>query len=144
VSVGAKPELDYVEYRGSSAVFTEQAAVFLCAGTEIAALDRHGVELFGSQCRVRNQQFGDMARVTPLIGFRHHPFIHLEHMQVMPVHAQAAQVVKHSPWRVAAAQGNEATAVVRACAPDLGAQPFGCAFRRSLWSWKHLNAHATE
>jgi hypothetical protein len=121
MAVGAEPKLDDVEYRRRSAVFAEQLSVVLGARSEVAPLDRHRMELRGTQHRGCDEQIRDLARVAAFIVLRHDSLIHLKYLQVVPMDAQAAQIAEHPPWRAPAAQGKEAATALRACAPYLGA-----------------------
>ncbi len=121
MAVVAKSKLDHVEYRRRSAVFAQQLSVVLGARSEIAPLDRHRMELRGAQHRRSDEQIGDLARVASFIVLGHDPFIHLKHLQVVPMDAQAAQIAEHPPRCAAAAQGKEAATALRGCTPYLGA-----------------------
>ena len=84
-------------------MFAEQPGVILGARCEIASLDRHCVKLRGTQHRGCDQQVGNLARVPPFVVLRHHPLIHLEDLQVVPVDVQAAQIAEHPPHGAPAA-----------------------------------------
>ena len=141
MAVGANPEVNHVEYRRRSAVFAEQPGVLLGARVEVATLDRHRVELRGVQHRRCDEQVGDVARVASFVVLGHHPLIDLEHLQIVPMHAQAAQVAQHSPQRASAAQANKAAAALSAGSADLGAQPVRGTLGRDFGSRKHMDAH---
>jgi hypothetical protein len=121
MAVVAKPKLHHVEYGRRSAVFAQQLSVVLGARSEIAPLNRHRVELRGAQHRRSDQQIGDLACVASFIVLGHDPLIHLKHLQVVPMDAQAPQIAEHPPRCAAAAQGKEAATALRACTPYLGA-----------------------
>src|SRR5450631_944208 len=144
MAVGANPELDHVEDRWRSGVFAEQPSVVLGAGSKIAPLHRHRMKLRGAQHRWCDEQIGDLARVASFIVLRHDSLIHLEHLEVVPMDAQAAQVAEHPPRGAPAAQGNEAATALRTRTPNLGAQPVGCTLGCDFRGWKHMDAHAVE
>ncbi len=121
MAIGANPKLNHVEYRQRSAVFAEQPSVLLSARFEVATLDRHRMELRGVQHRRCDEQVGDLARIASFVVLCHHPLVDLEHLEIVPMHAQAAQVAQHSTQRAPAAQTNKAATALSARSADLRA-----------------------
>src|SRR6202142_709693 len=125
-------------------MLAEQTGAPRGARREIAALDGHRMESGGRQHGGRNQQIGDLACVSPLVVFRHNRFVGLEHLQVVPMDAQAAKFAQHARGRAPAAQRDQASAPLGARAADLGAQPFGGTFGGGLGSGENVDAHGAQ
>ena len=141
VTIGAEAELHNVEHGWRTATLAQQRRVIRGAVGKRLALDRHAVERRGRE-RVRSdQQVRDLPGVAPLVARRDDPLVDLKHLDTVPVHAQARELMEHAPRRLPAGQRECAAAAARARAADLGAQRLCGALGGRFRGRQDLDAH---
>ncbi len=84
VAVRAESQMHEIQHRRRAGNFLKCVRITFSGGFQIIFLHRHGVDLFRTQRRVRQQAFAQMREIAIRVTGRRDALIHLKHLDVRP------------------------------------------------------------